>query len=115
MPNFRRVCKLTDLAEGFGRTFYVGDRAIAVFMVDGKVFALDDTCPHMGASLGSGFVENGNVTCPWHFWRFRIKDGLWADNLRMGVACYAVRVEGDEVQVQLPDRTLIHSAENKPS
>jgi nitrite reductase (NADH) small subunit/3-phenylpropionate/trans-cinnamate dioxygenase ferredoxin subunit len=68
------------------------------------VHVIDDTCPHMGASLGSGFVENGNVTCPWHFWRFRLADGAWADNPRMGVACYPVRVEGDDVLVQLPPR-----------
>src|SRR5262245_16100531 len=113
MPGFRSVCKLTDLAEGFGRTFYLDDRPIAVFLIEGRVFAIDDTCPHMGASLGSGFVENGNVTCPWHFWRFRIKDGTWADNPRMGVACYAVRVECDDVQVQLPAKN--HPTETNPS
>jgi NAD(P)H-dependent nitrite reductase small subunit len=115
MPAFRSVCKMTDLAEGFGRTFYVNDQAVAVFLIEGKVYAIDDTCPHMGASLGSGFVENGNVTCPWHFWRFRIKDGVWADNPRMGVACYAVRVDGDDVQVQLPDPREVHSTEKNPS
>ncbi len=115
MPEFRSVCKMSDLAEGFGRTFYVDDRPVAVFLIEGKIFAIDDTCPHMGASLGSGFVENGNVTCPWHFWRFRLKDGAWADNPRMGVACYAIRVEDGEVQVQLPEPVDKHSIErNQP-
>ena len=103
MAEFQPICRTDDLAEGLGRTFYIGEQAIAVFLIDGRVHALDDTCPHMGASLGSGFVENGCVTCPWHFWRFRIRDGAWADNPRLGVSCYPVRVIGNEVQVQLPD------------
>ena len=101
MAEFQTVCRLSDLAEGFGRTFYLGEKAIAVFLIDGKPFAIDDTCPHMGASLGSGFVENGTVTCPWHFWRFRVTDGAWADNPRLGVGCYPVRIEDDSVQIQL--------------
>ena len=104
MPEFQTICRLTDLAEGLGRTFYLGDTAVAVFLIDGQVHAVDDVCPHMGASLGGGFVENGCVTCPWHFWRFRLADGAWADNPRLGVDRYPVRVVGADVQIQLPDR-----------
>ncbi len=105
MAEFQTVCRVSDLAEGLGRTFYLGKKAIAVFLIEGKVYAIDDTCPHMGASLGSGFVENGTVTCPWHFWRFRIADGKWADNPRMGIGCYPARIEGDAVQIQLSETT----------
>ena len=59
-------------------------------------------CPHMGASLSGGVIENGVVTCPWHAWRFRLTDGAWADNPRIKIGCYPVRVEGDEVQVEAP-------------
>jgi nitrite reductase (NADH) small subunit len=106
---FQTVCRTNDLAEGLGRTFYMGEKAIALFQIDGKHYAIDDTCPHMGASLGSGFVENGTVTCPWHFWRFRLTDGAWADNPKLGIGCYPVRVDGDEVQINLPD-----AGPNKP-
>ena len=57
----------------------------------------------MGASLSGGYVENGIVTCPWHAWRFRLADGAWADNPRIKIGCYPVRVEGGMVQVQTPD------------
>ena len=49
-------------------------------------------CPHMGASLAGGFVEDGIVTCPWHYWRFRLADGAWADNPRIKIGCYPVHV-----------------------
>ena len=103
MAEFQTVCRVDELAEGEGKTVSVGDKLIAVFRQDGRYFAIDDTCPHMGASLSGGYVENGVVTCPWHAWRFRLGDGAWADNPRIKIGCYAVRVQGDAVQVQTPD------------
>ena len=98
---FKAVAKVGTIPEGTGRAFAVNGRMVAVFCEHGEYSAIDDHCPHMGASLGGGYVENGAVTCPWHAWRFRLADGVWADNPRgrLGVGCYPVRVEGDEVQV----------------
>jgi nitrite reductase (NADH) small subunit/3-phenylpropionate/trans-cinnamate dioxygenase ferredoxin subunit len=59
----------------------------------------------MGASLSGGYIEKGVVTCPWHGWRFRVNDGVWADNPRIKTGCYQVRVVGDDVQVQLASPT----------
>ena len=57
----------------------------------------------MGASLAGGYLEDGMVTCPWHAWRFKICDGTWCDNPEIGVNTYDVRVEGNEIQVQVPE------------
>jgi nitrite reductase (NADH) small subunit len=104
MAEFRTVCRVGDLAEGEGRTVEVGNKLVAVFRTGDGYFAIDDLCPHMGASLSGGYVENGIVTCPWHAWRFRLADGAWADCPRIKIGCYPVRVEGDEVQVQVGER-----------
>ena len=74
---------------------------VAVFNQGGQFFAIDDVCPHMGASLAGGHVENGVVTCPWHAWRFRLNDGTWADSPRLKIGCYAVKVEAEEVFVEV--------------
>jgi NAD(P)H-dependent nitrite reductase small subunit len=104
MAEFRTVCRVGELAEGEGRTVEVGRKLVAVFRTGDDYFAIDDLCPHMGASLSGGYVENGIVTCPWHAWRFRLADGAWADCPRIKIGCYPVRVEGDEVQVQVGER-----------
>src|SRR5580765_5132325 len=101
MSEFHTVCKINELKEGEGKTVAIGHRLIALFLIDGKVNAIDDTCPHMGASLSGGHVENNIVTCPWHAWRFRVTDGTWADNPRIKIPCHPVRVVGDEIQVQV--------------
>ena len=103
MAEFTTVCRVGDVTEGEGRAFVVGDKLVAVFRDQGKFYALDDVCPHMGAALSGGFVNDGVVTCPWHAWRFRLSDGTWADNPRIKIGSYQVRVEGDEVQVAVPE------------
>jgi nitrite reductase (NADH) small subunit len=102
MAEFRKVCKVADLVEGEGRTVTVNGREVALFRTADGIQAIDDCCPHMGASLSGGWVENGVVTCPWHAWRFRLADGAWADNPRIKIGCYAVRVVGDDVEVEVP-------------
>jgi nitrite reductase (NADH) small subunit/3-phenylpropionate/trans-cinnamate dioxygenase ferredoxin subunit len=115
MAEFRTVCRLAELVEGEGKTVQVEGKLVAVFLEKGKLYALDDVCPHMGASLGGGWVEEGVVTCPWHGWRFRLADGIWADNPRgkLGVGCFPVRVEGDEVQVIVNENPASHPAPEK--
>lgn len=103
MSEFHNVCKIEDLKEGESRTVSAGNKLIAVFHTEGQFYAIDDVCPHMGASLSGGYVEQNIVTCPWHAWRFRLTDGAWADNPRLKIGCYAVRVEEGMVQVQVGD------------
>lgn len=105
MSEFVTVAKVGAILAGQGGTFAIGDKLVAVFNRDGTYYAIDDLCPHMGASLGAGQLdEEGAVTCPWHAWRFDIRDGTWRDNPRLKIPSYPVRIQGDEIQVQLVDQ-----------
>ncbi|MFW6125269.1 MAG: Rieske (2Fe-2S) protein, partial [Pirellulales bacterium] len=67
---FQTVARTGEIPEGQGRAFLVGGKLVAVFHEDGQYFAIDDTCPHMGASLAEGQLIGGTVICHWHAWRF---------------------------------------------
>ena len=99
MSEFVTVAKVGSIPEGQGITVTVGQRLVAVFNSAGEYQAIDDTCPHMGASLGAGEVYEGVVVCPWHAWRFKVCDGTWADSPKIKIDSYDVRVVGDEIQV----------------
>jgi nitrite reductase/ring-hydroxylating ferredoxin subunit len=62
-----------------------GHRPILVIYDRGRVFALDNRCPHMGFPLERGSVEDGILTCHWHHARFDLESGctfdLWADDV----------------------------------
>ena len=99
MPDFITVARVGDIPDGEGRAFEYHDQMVAVFNDNGEYRAIDDMCPHMGASLASGHFEDCIVTCPWHAWSFDTRDGTWCDNRRLKVDVYHVRLVGDEIQV----------------
>ncbi len=103
MSEFVPVARVGEIAEGTGRTVEVAGRPIALFFVRGRYYAVDDYCPHMGASLGAGEIHDGMVICNRHMWAFRLADGTCADVPALSVETFEVRVEGDEVLVRVPD------------
>ena len=114
MAEFRTVCKSSDIAEGQAKAFAIDGKLVAVFREHGLYYAIDDVCPHMGASLSEGMVEEGIVTCPWHGWRFRLCDGAWADSPRVRIGSYPVRVENDTIQIQLNGTPESGAMQQKP-
>jgi len=103
MSTYYPAAKVGDIPEGKGMAYAINGRMIAIFRENDSYFAIDDFCPHMGASLAPGYLEEGVVTCPWHAWRFCVHDGTWCDNPKIGIDRFDVRVEGDEIQVAVPD------------
>lgn len=93
-----------EIPEGEGRAFELAGRTIAVFRAQDQFYAIDDQCPHMGASLAAGYVENCAVACPWHAWRFDIRDGAWCDNPRIKIDSFPVRVQDHQIWVQIPEK-----------
>jgi len=107
MSDFETVAKVGDIPTGEGRAYAVNGTMVAIFNTDGEYSAINDTCPHAGASLATGNVEENTVYCPWHAWRFCIQKGTWLDNPTgpINVATYSIRVQNGEIQVQVPSET----------
>jgi len=105
MSDFEVVGRVSDFEEGQGKAVPIEGRMVAVFRQGGEWFAIDDFCPHMGASLAEGYVQDHTVTCPWHAWRFCIKDGTWEDNPRIKIDSFEVKVEGDDVLVRAIEKS----------
>ncbi len=107
---FVPVVRLEELPPGAGRRVYASGEPVALFNVDGRVFALGNRCTHARGSLSEGTVdaEHGTVTCPWHDGRFALGTGHPVSGPpSTAVASYAVRVEGGMVMIgpasRLPD------------
>jgi len=103
MARWHTVAHRDSIPEGSGTAVALSGKAIAIFNDGGIYRAIDDTCPHAGASLSQGSLVEGTVTCAWHGWRFHLCDGSWADYRKLKIAVYPVRILHDEVQVELPD------------
>ena len=74
MDSWIALGKAADVPPGRGRTCVAGEHRIAVFNDGGEFLAVDDTCPHQGASLGSGaFHEAGDLPAP----RLGLRSAQW--------------------------------------
>lgn len=101
MPGWIKVAKLHEIPEDTGLEVVAGSRIVALYRIQGEVFALDGICPHSGGPLANGRVQNQIVTCPWHGWQFNVTNGRHCLNANLHQPCIGVRVENDDVLVEV--------------
>ena len=102
MPSFVKLTTRPELpAEGQAKEFPCGKRIICVANVNGTISAMDNVCLHRGGPLGQGVIEGNKVVCPWHGWQWDPKSGEAAHSLGLKVAVYPVKVEGEEVLIEV--------------
>lgn len=103
------LCDLDELEDGKGKYVEIGGFHLAVFLHAGRVYVMDNHCPHAGGNMAGGFVaDDGCAVCPWHFWAFRLEDGQLRDTPGVAISTYKARTirPGDGrpelVQADLP-------------
>jgi nitrite reductase/ring-hydroxylating ferredoxin subunit len=101
VAEYIKVASVSELSVGSSKTVEVNGKAIALFNVGGKIYALDNTCLHQGGPLGEGLLDGEVVTCPWHFWEFNVRTGEKVGEPSLRVATYPVQVDGDDIKVAL--------------
>lgn len=99
---FLMVAEAASLPPGKGRTVEVRGVRFALWNLDGEFHALDDACPHRGASLGSGILDQGQVYCPLHGWAFDPRTGACSSNPARPVRRHRTKVADGKVYVELP-------------
>lgn len=98
---------LTDIPAGEALRVQA-DVPIAVFNVDGELYAIDDTCTHQDASLADGWVEGCTVECPLHAACFDLRTGLpTGPPAKVAVRTHRVVVSGGAVYVDVPAPVLV--------
>jgi 3-phenylpropionate/trans-cinnamate dioxygenase ferredoxin component len=100
MSDWVTVCHVSALPPGTHRVVDLDGAHVAVFNLDGHLYAIEDVCTHDGGVLTGGPVEGDCIVCPRHGARFSIKTGeaLSAPAFEP-TATFPVRVDSGEVQV----------------
>lgn len=102
MPALIKVANVCDVPPGSSTLVEADGQFLALFNVGGTFYAIDDACPHQGASLSEGEVHGCVVVCPWHGWEFDVTNGkLVAPPGVLKAVTYPVVVEGDAVMVEV--------------
>ena len=100
-PKRVKIGAADDLPPGASKIFVVGDRKFSVFNIDGELYAIEDRCPHRGASLGKGTWDGFVVTCPLHKWEFDLRTGQCEEQPGTELRRFEAFVTGDSLLLDL--------------
>ena len=109
MASFVEVARVEELPPGSGRVVRIDGKEVAIFNVDGTIYAIDDSCRHQGLSLGTSKLEGRIVTCRGHGWKYDVSTGSTLASPGYGVAAYPVKVVDGTIMVAT-DETLNSAA-----
>jgi nitrite reductase (NADH) small subunit len=100
-----RLCGLSE-APAAGKVVEAEAEGVEICLANsnGELSALDNICPHRQGPLGQGWLEGESVVCPWHSWTFSLKTGEAEYPAHERVDVFPVRVEGEDVLIDLEAR-----------
>ncbi|MCZ6605521.1 MAG: Rieske 2Fe-2S domain-containing protein [Alphaproteobacteria bacterium] len=106
--DWHRVGAYSDLDVDEPIAATIEGREIGVHLVDGKIYAIDDKCPHAYVMLSKGFADGPELTCPKHLAVFHIPTGKCLIGPKRGeepklpdLTVHAVRIEGNDILVNV--------------
>lgn len=98
---FVKAARLADVYEGKGKLLRIGDDEIALFKVEGRLFAINNVCAHQHISaLHQGVLNKLEVTCPMHGWIYSLETGKAVSGSGC-VKTYSVKIVGENVFVEI--------------
>ena len=99
---WQRVARLADLEPEYPTRIRLGDREVALCLVDGEVFAIDNVCSHAHALLSDGYLEGHALFCPLHGGGFDVRTGkVVAAPCTVDIAVVPTKVEDGEIFLKL--------------
>jgi len=81
-----------ELAPGQRKLVFIDGRSVVVFNVDGEMYAVENACPHNGASLAGGQIEGRLLQCPAHGLRFDVGTGCMPGKGGLNLTTFPVRI-----------------------
>nr|WP_315594184.1 non-heme iron oxygenase ferredoxin subunit [uncultured Cupriavidus sp.] len=96
------VCAAEEISEEMPLPAVVDGKEIALYRIEGQVYATDNLCTHGSARLCDGFLEGHEIECPLHQGRFDVRNGkAMCAPLTSDLRAYAVRKMGERILVNL--------------
>ena len=107
---WKHLCAASKLSDGEPLGFKVDDQRIALYKVDGEIFATDDLCSHAFALLSAGFLEGHVVECPLHGVMVDVRDGSCRSGAYKDIRVFKVEIRDNEIYVQFDDGAVSEDA-----
>ena len=101
ISEFIKCAEVADIPEEEVIAVNVAGHSIALAKSNGKIFAVDNRCPHMGYPLNRGSVQDGILICHWHHAMFDLASGCTFHPFADDVQAYPIDVREGSVYVNV--------------
>ena len=102
MGEYHKAAAVADIAPGTVICVEVAGTRVALYNLDGEIYATSPSCTHVEADLSEGFIEDDEIVCPLHFATFNIRTGQAGGPPANGdLDTYPVRVNDGDIEVEI--------------
>lgn len=98
---FVEACEVSRLSPNTPKLVKILKKEVALFMIEGQIYATSNACPHQGGPLAEGQLEGKIVTCPWHHWTWDVTTGKNSEDPHSTLPTWPCRVEDGKVLVRV--------------
>ena len=102
---FVPVVEEKELEEGKMKRVSVEGTPVLLIKQQGKIFALDNRCPHQACALSGGTLDGLVIVCPCHDWRFSLETSEYEDDPALKLNMFEWKIESGKIWVKLNDET----------
>ena len=107
MADWQKVAQIDEIDVEEPLIVTAGEDVIALYNVDGGIFATSGICSHEEECLEGGYVEDGTVECPFHSAVFSIKTGEHLEGPGSGsLSTYPVQLEGQNISIDMAGKLV---------
>jgi nitrite reductase/ring-hydroxylating ferredoxin subunit len=101
--NFKFVLEENQLQDGSMKLVRVEGTPVLLIKQEGRVFAIDNRCPHMACGFSGGALDGLFVVCPCHDWRFSLLSGEYENEKSFKLVFYRFKISEGKIYVEIPE------------
>ena len=99
--DYVKVGKVDDIHPSQTKAVEVGRDTVCIVNIDGKIYAIGNTCTHMGGTLAEGKLEGYEFQCPWHGSKFDVRTGqVTKPPARIPEPIYEVKIDDKDILIR---------------
>jgi nitrite reductase/ring-hydroxylating ferredoxin subunit len=105
IDGFVPVLEEKELQEGKMKLVSVEGTPVLFIKQQGKIFVIDNRCPHMGCGFSGGTLDGLVIVCPCHDWHFDLRTGEYQDEPAIKLTKYDWKIKSGKIWVKFEDET----------
>lgn len=101
MASFIKACEVSEISPGQCKGVKIEGKPVALFNVNGSIFACEDVCPHQFANLSMGELNGEVITCTMHSEKYNVRTGEGVRASGGTLKIFQTEIQGSDIMVSV--------------